>query len=257
MLIALTRPVPPSIGRCELTHLAREPIDVARAARQHQRYEAALAELGCSVRRLPPMPDHPDAVFVEDTAVVLPELAILARPGAASRRAEVDAVADALRPYRALVAIESPGTLDGGDVLRVGSRVYVGASGRTNAEGIRQLAAILAEHGYEVRPVAVSGCLHLKTAVTQVDDDAVLLNPGWVDPGTFGELDRIEVDPEEPFAANAVRVGAALLHPAACPRTRRRLERRGLDVRPIEADELARAEAGLTCCSILVPALLP
>ena len=253
-MIALTRAVPPSIGHCELTHLAREPIDVARAARQHHAYEEALAELGCVVRRLPAMPEHPDSVFVEDTAVVLPELAVLAHPGAPSRRAEVTAVADALRPYRTLAAIEPPGTLDGGDVLRVGPRVYVGASGRTNAEGIGQLRAILAEHGYEVRSVAVAGCLHLKTAVTQVGDDTVLLNPAWVDARTFDGLGHVEVDPGEPFAANAVRAGAALLHPAAYPRTRRRLEQRGLDVRPIEADELARAEAGLTCCSILLPA---
>ncbi|HEV2146887.1 MAG TPA: N(G),N(G)-dimethylarginine dimethylaminohydrolase [Longimicrobiaceae bacterium] len=253
MLIALTHAVPPSITHCELTHLGREAIDVARATEQHHRYEEALRELGCTVERLPPTPDLPDSVFVEDTAVVLPELAIIARPGAESRRAEVAAVAEALRPYRTLACIESPGTLDGGDVLCVGSRVYVGESDRTNAEGIRQLGDVVSAFGYVVQPVTLSGCLHLKTAVTQVARNTLLLNPDWIDVGVFDGLDRIEVHPAEPFAANALRVGAVLLHPAAFPRTRQRLEKRGFAVRTVEADELAKAEAGLTCCSILVP----
>jgi dimethylargininase len=252
-LLALTRPVPPSIARCELTHLAREPIDPARAAAQHRAYEAALAALGCTLVRLPPAPEHPDSVFVEDTAVVLDEVAVLARPGAESRRGELEVVAEALRPHRPRARIAAPGTLDGGDVLRVGRHIYVGASGRTNAEGIRQLAEIAGAHGYTVHPVPVAGCLHLKTAVTQVGEGTLLLNPEWVSPASFEGLDRIEVDPTEPFAANAVLVGGAVLLPAAYPRTRARLEARGIEVRTVEADELAKAEGGLTCCSILVP----
>lgn len=253
MPIALTRPVPESLARCELTHLAREPLDPARAAAQHRRYEEALEALGFTVERLPAAPDLPDSVFVEDAAVVLPEVAVIARPGAASRRAEVPAVEEALRRYRPLARVEAPGTLDGGDVLRVGRRLFVGESGRTDAAGIRRLAEIVSAFGYEVRPVAVSGCLHLKTAVTEVADGVVLLNPSWVDAGAFGGLERVEVDPAEPFGANALRAGAGLLYPAAFPRTRRRLEARGLAVRAVEADELAKAEGGLTCCSLLVP----
>lgn len=253
MLIALTQAVPPSIVHCELTHLERESIDLARAAEQHCRYEEALAELGCTLQRLPPTPELPDSVFVEDTAIVLPEIAIITRPGAESRRPEVASVAEALRPYRALAFIEAPGTLDGGDVLRVGSRIYVGQSDRTNSEGIRQVEEIASSFGYEVRSVTVSGCLHLKTAVTQVAHDAVLLNPAWINADVFDGLDCIEVHPAEPFAANALRVGPVLLYPAAFPRSRERLEQRGFAVRAVEADELAKAEAGLTCCSILVP----
>ncbi|HEX8320992.1 hypothetical protein [Longimicrobium sp.] len=252
MLIALTQAVPPSIVQCELTHLERVDIDLARATEQHRRYEEALVELGCTLQRLPPTPELPDSVFVEDTAVVLPELAVVARPGAESRRTEVASVAEALRPYRRLAFIEAPGTLDGGDVLCLGSRIWVGLSERTNADGIRQMESIVSNFGYEVRSVTVQGCLHLKTAVTQVGERTVLLNPAWVDAAAFDGLDRIEVHPAEPFAANALRVGQVLLYPAAFPQTRERLEERGFTVRTIEADELAKAEAGVTCCSVLV-----
>ncbi len=252
--LALTRAVPAAIAACELTHLAREPIDLARAVAQHAAYEDALRSLGCTVVRVPAAPDQPDAVFVEDAAVVLDEVAVIARPGAESRRGEVEEVAEALRAHRPLARIEPPGTLEGGDVLRIGRRIWVGASGRTNADGIRQLAAIAEPHGYAVHPLRVTGCLHLKTAVTQVGEGTVLLNPGWVDVAAFEGFDRVDVDPHEPFAANAVLLGGAVLHAAAHPRTAARLRAHGIDVRPVDADELAKAEAGLTCCSILVPA---
>src|SRR5450759_3872284 len=132
--LALTRSVPASIGNCELTHLSREPIDYARAVAQHAQYEAALRRLGCRVQRLPDAPDLPDSVFVEDTAVVFDDMAVIARPGAASRRAEVEALIAALGPHRRLACIEAPGTLDGGDVLVTPDRVFVGMSGRTNTE---------------------------------------------------------------------------------------------------------------------------
>jgi dimethylargininase len=192
-------------------------------------------------------------VFVEDTAVVLPEIAVIARPGAASRRAETTSVADALRAHRSLAFIEAPGTLDGGDVLRVGTRIYVGASARTNADGRRQLREIVTPHGYSVQDVAFSGCLHLKTAATQVAERTVLLNPDWIDATLFDGLQHITVHPREPFAANALRAGDVLLCASAHPHTRRRLEDHGIAVRTVEADELAKAEAGVTCCCILIP----
>jgi dimethylargininase len=252
MLIALTRAVPPSIARCELTHLVRQPIDVEVATRQHRDYEQALTALGCTVRRLPLEPELPDSVFVEDTAVVLPEIAVLTRPGAESRRAEVGSVAEVLHSYRPLAFVEAAATLDGGDVLCIGSRIVVGQSERTSADGIRQLRDLLMPFGYEVQSVSFSGCLHLKTAVTAVDEHTVLLNPEWIDPEVFAGFEQIEVHPDEPFAANALRLEAALLFPAAYPKTRQRLERRGLPVHVVEVGELAKAEAGLTCCSLLV-----
>ena len=254
MRIALTRAVPPSIVRCELTHLARAPIDLDRARDEHAAYEAALAALGCAVRRIAPAPELPDSVFVEDAALVLDEVAVLTRPGAASRRAEVASVAAALGEYRPLLRIEPPGTLDGGDVLRSGRRVWVGRTPRSNAAGCQQLRALLAPHGYDVRAVAVQGCLHLKTAVTEVADDTLLLNPEWVDRATFGAYALLEVDPGEPFAANVLRVGDAVLCAAAHPRTRERLSAAGVETHGVEVGELAKAEAGLTCCSLIFTA---
>jgi dimethylargininase len=250
--VALTREVSPALARCELTHVERERIDIDRARAQHRAYEEVLRAMGCDVRRLPAAPDMPDGVFVEDTAVVFDELAIVTRPGAASRRAEVPSVAETLASYRPLRAIEAPATLDGGDVLVVGRSVFVGLSTRTNDDGARQLAAALAAHGYEVRPLAVSACLHLKTAVTRIGPAAVLLNPDWVDAGAFDAFERIEIHPGEPWAANALAVGGILLHPAAFPRTRERLVARGLEVRALDVSELAKAEGGVTCCSLVL-----
>jgi len=252
--IALTREVGPSLARCELTHLEREPIDLERARAQHRAYEDCLRSLGCGVERLPPEPDLPDAVFVEDAAVVLEEVAVLARPGAPSRRAEVESAAKALAPYRALLAIEPPGTLDGGDVLVIGRSVYVGLSTRTNPEGATQLAAALAPHGYAVRPLAVRSCLHLKTAVTGVGPSAVLLNPAWVDAAAFDAFERTFVHPDEPWGANALAVGPGVVYADAFPRTRDRLLGRGLDVRALDVSELAKAEGGVTCCSLVFDA---
>lgn len=251
MRIAITREVSPAIGRCELTHLARQPIDVELARAQHSAYQACLASLGCQVQTLPAAADLPDSVFVEDVAVVLDELAILTRPGAESRRPEVGPIAQALRPYRPLHAIQAPGTVDGGDVLRVGRRLYVGLSSRSNTAAIEQMRALLAPYGYTVQGVPVAGCLHLKSAVTQVAERTLLINRAWVDPAAFGDLELIDVDPAEPYAANALWVGGALIYPAAFPATRHRLEARGLAVHTVDVSELAKAEGAVTCCSLV------
>lgn len=254
MLIALTREVSRSIADCELTHLEREPIDLEWVMTQHVRYEEVLVELGCTVRRLSPLPDLPDAVFVEDTAVVLPEVAIITRPGAPSRRPEVTSAARVLREYRSVAFIEDAGTLDGGDVLVIGSTIYVGSSSRTNAEGIEQLAQIAGRHGHTVRPVTVSGCLHLKSAVTRVGEDVVLLNPEWVNAATFEHVRRIEVHPAEPLAANALLVGESVIYPSSFDLTRDRLEGFDIDVHTIDTSEIQKAEGGVTCCSLIVDA---
>jgi dimethylargininase len=252
MRLALTRDVSPALARCELTHLPRQPIDVERARHQHQRYQACLAELGCEVVCLPAEAELPDSVFVEDMAVVLDELAILTHPGAASRQPELDSIAVELAPHRTLVRIEPPATLDGGDVLRIGRTLYVGLSNRSGAQAVEQLARILAAYGYTVRGVPVTGCLHLKSAVSLVAENTVLLNPGWVSGEAFAALERIEVDPSEPFAANALWIDSMIVYPAACQRTRQRLQQRGLGVIPVDVSELAKAEGGVTCCSLIL-----
>jgi dimethylargininase len=250
-LIALTRAVSPAIGRCELTHLERVAIDAEKAAAQHAAYERALERLGCSVQRVTAGPEMPDSVFVEDVAIVLDELAIVTRPGAESRRPEAAAVGDALRAHRPLSWIEPPGTMDGGDVMVVGRTIFAGASGRTNDAAIEQLGRLVAPFGYDVRVAVVSGCLHLKSAVTAVNDDTLLVNQVWAPGAAFTGFGLLDVDPAESAGANIVRIGNRLLYSAAFPRTRDRLERRGFDVTAVDVSEIAKAEGAVTCCSLI------
>jgi dimethylargininase len=250
-LVALTREVSPAIARCELVHLARRPIDVDLARAQHRAYEAALREAGCEVRTLPADPELPDSVFVEDTAVVLDEVAVITRPGAASRRPETGAVVAALAPYRPIVTITAPGTVDGGDVLRVGRAIYVGDTARTNRAGVDQLAAALAPHGYQVSAVAVHGCLHLKSAATLVAPDTVLCNPRWVDPATFAGVRVVDVADGEAGAANGLLVGERLIYPSSFPRTATRLAAQGFTLLLLNVSELQKAEGAVTCCSVV------
>jgi len=253
-MLALIRNVSPAMARCELTHLARVPIDIDLAVRQHATYAEHLQALGCGLIEVAAEPDLPDSVFVEDAAVVVDEVAVIARPGAILRQREVDSVARALTPYRDCVAIAPPGTLDGGDVLRIDREVYVGRSTRSNAAGIEQLGAILASFGYRVTAVELRGCLHLKSAVTQVAPQTLLINHACVARGHWPGMTFIAVDPFEPYAANALLLGTKVLHPASAHLTRARMAAAGLDVVPIEVSEIEKAEGGVTCCSILLNA---
>ena len=252
MLLAYTRAVSPTLGACELTHLERRPIDVPRALAEHAAYERTLQRLGVNVRRIAAAPHLPDAVFVEDMAVVFDELAVITRPGAESRRPELRAVARTLAAHRSLELVKEPGTLDGGDVLVDGERVYVGRSSRTNDAAVAQLAGILHPLGYRVIPVEFRGCLHLKSAVTRIGNGLLLLNPDWVEASVFAGARVVTVDPREPHAANALSVGGAVIHPLQYPLTRARLEAEGLRVEPVDTTELTKAEAGVTCCSLFV-----
>ncbi len=254
MRIALTRDVSPAMDHCELSHLARTPIDHDRAVAQHAGYEQCLRDLGCRVHRLPADASMPDAVFIEDTVIVVDELAVLTRSGAASRRRETGAVAGAIAAHRPTVTIEAPGTIDGGDVLRIGRTLYVGTAQRSNGEGIAQLARLMAPWRYEVRAVPTRDCLHLKTAVTEAAPGVLVLNPDWVDAGQFGAATIIEVDPAEPFAGNILRVGGTVVSAAAFPRTNARLQAAGIAVRTVDMSEFAKAEGGVTCCSVIFEA---
>jgi dimethylargininase len=251
---AITRDLSPAILDCALTHIEREPIDYDLAVAQHDRYVELLSELGMTVTRLPAEPALPDAVFVEDTAVVLDEIAVITRPGAESRRPETTTVELALRAWRDVVPITDPGTLDGGDVLRIGMTLFVGLSSRSNAEGARQLAAFAGPFGYAVKAVEVTGCLHLKSAITAVNDSLVLVNPAWCDPGAFGKVKVIEVDPAEPFGANLVRLKGSVIIGASYPKTIARLHTHGIPVHTVDLSELAKAEGAVTCCSLIFTA---
>ena len=251
--VAITRAVSDAINDCELTHVAREPIDLDLARAQHRAYERALEDAAhCEIVRVEPAPHLPDAVFVEDTAVVVDEVGIITRPGAASRRPEATGVAEVLGRYRELRYIDAPGTVDGGDVVRAGRRVFVGRSGRTNDAGIAQLRAILSPFGYAVAGVEVRGCLHLKSAATMLSENQLLVNPAWIDRQAFDGMELLDVDPAEPYAANILSTGDDFIYSAAFPRTRDWLERSGVALSIVDVSELAKAEGAVTCCSILV-----
>jgi dimethylargininase len=249
--IAITRSISPRFNECELTHLDRAPIDLELAHTQHRKYEEALRSLGLEVISLPAESDFPDSVFVEDTALVLDEVAVLTRPGADSRKAEVDLIASALAPYRKLLRIEAPGTVDGGDILQLGKQIYVGLSTRSNRSAIEQMRSALEPYGYTVSGVLVRGCLHLKSALTQASQDTLLINPDWVEKNRFPGWRFVEVDPGEPSAANIVILPGGAIFPAHFPKTQARLEADGIPLTIVPASEVSKAEGAVTCCSLI------
>ncbi len=252
MKLAITRDISPRFSECELTHIDRTSIDVQIAQAQHHGYVQAIKELGYAVLELPAEQDLPDSVFVEDTAIVLPEVALITNPGADSRKPETESITRALRPYRELVFIQPPGSLDGGDVLVLGKNIYVGMSTRSNKAAVDQMNQLLAPYGYHTHAVDMHDCLHLKTAVTRVDDKTLLINRRWVDVEHFEGFDLIDVDASEPFAANCLPLQGGIIYPVAFPLTRAKLEARGHVIKPVVVDELAKAEGAVTCCSLIV-----
>jgi len=254
MLTAITRAVSPALANCELLYVPRQPIDLAKAQTQHRAYEALLERLGAHVISLPAESSLPDSMFVEDPAIVLDELAIIMPLGTESRRPEAASLARALGKFRRLDYVTVPGAMEGGDILRIGRKLFAGLSSRTNAEGIRQLEAILKPQGYEVIPVRVTGCLHLKSAVTFIGRNTLLAKRGWIDAKPLAGFEWIDVAPEEPHAANALAVSGTVIFPASFPRTRARLEACGFQVTALDISELQKAESGLTCSSLLFDA---
>jgi dimethylargininase len=251
MLTAITRAVSPAIVHCELSFIDRKPIDLAAAQSQHHAYESLLGKLGARVISLPAEPDLPDSMFVEDPAIVLDELAVILPLGTDTRRREAASLAQALAKFRKLAYVSLPGTLEGGDVLRIDRKIFVGLTKRSNTEGIRQLAAILAPHNYEVIAVPVTGCLHLKSAVTYLGRNTLLAKRAWFDVTPLANYEWIDVDPAEPHAANALALAGTVIFPSSFPRTHARMEERGFHVTPLDISELQKAESGLTCSSLL------
>jgi len=250
--IAITRDVNTGIGNCELTYSPRVSIDADLAVQQHQEYQSRLTALGCEVISLPTESTSPDSVFIEDTAVVLDNIAVLCRPGAESRQGEVAGVAEVLQTYRPLEAIQPPGTLDGGDLLVVGNVIYAGLSTRSNTSGIEQLSTIVEPHGFSVVVVETAKCLHLKSAVSEVAPGLLLINPAWIEKSAFASLELVDTDEEEAHAANALMVGEKLIYPISFPRTLEKLVKRGIDVSPVDVSELQKAEGAVTCCSLIL-----
>ena len=252
MTIAITREISPRFNDCEITHIERTPIDLNIARAQHGDYVQALKHLKCEVVELPAEPNLPDSVFVEDTAFILPEVAVVTRPGADSRKPETESIIRTLLPLKKLVYVKERATIDGGDVLVLGKRIFVGLSTRSNQEAIDQLNLLLDEYGYIVTGVQLHDCLHLKSAVSRVDDHTLLINKNWLDTHHFTGFSLIEVHPDEPFAANCLPIGETIIYPTAFPKTRARLEQAGYKVMTIDVSELAKAEGAVTCCSLII-----
>ena len=255
MPLVFTRAVSPKLAECELTHVDRAPIDVAKAVAQHAAYEDALRQSGLDLIRLPALPDHPDAVFVEDTALLLDGHAVITRPGAGSRTAETASteagLADHFEIHRS-----TKGFVDGGDILRIGQTLYAGLSSRTDAAGIRNLREIAGQLGFRVEEAKLAGCLHLKTGATfaghdQAGNPILLFHSGCVDPTQFADVIPEAVDADEPGAANSLRIGDRLIFPAGNPKTAERLRNRGLNLVEVDISELEKAEAGVTCLSLI------
>ncbi|MCU1294590.1 MAG: Dimethylargininase [Bryobacterales bacterium] len=251
-LIAITRPVSSSINNCELSFHERVPIDIAKAAAQHKAYQDCLAELDVNIVSLPAEPDLPDAVFVEDPAVVVDEVAVISIMGAASRRPEAITLSDTLSRYRPITSLIEPATLDGGDVLRVDRSVFVGLTQRTNREGFNQLRDVLGGYGYEVRAIEVKGCLHLKSACSYIGRNTILVNRSWIDTEPLRGFELLDVSNDEPAAANALLIQNIVVIPTSFPKTRALLEERGFRVKTVDVSELQKAEAGVTCCSLIL-----
>jgi dimethylargininase len=252
MTVAITRRISPRFNECEITHIDRTPIDLGVAEAQHQEYVQALKALRCEVIELPAEPDLPDSVFVEDTAFILPEVAVITRPGADSRKPEIESIIQALLPHKLLLQVTAPASVDGGDVLILGKNIYIGMSLRSNPEAVEQIQSLLKDFGYTVSGVEMHDCLHLKTALTKVDDQTVLINPAWVDTAAFKSFQWIEVDPSEPFAANCLPVNGQIIYPTSFPKTTKKLETHGCVIMPVQVDELAKAEGAVTCCSLIL-----
>jgi len=253
MTTALVRQPSSSLVECELAYIARDRIDLQVAFRQHDQYCTSLRNLGIEVEILPPLDTFPDSVFIEDNAIILDELAVLASMGTVSRQGEPRALYALLFHKFRVVEISPPATIEGGDVLCVGKTVFVGLSTRTNEAGVELLQALLRPFGYHVISIAVTRCLHLKTACTPLDDKTLLVNPAWVDLEVLKAYRLISVPSKEPYAANVMRLPTGLLASASYPKTLERIRAEGYPVMDVDISEFHKAEAGLTCLSLIIP----
>jgi dimethylargininase len=252
--IAITHLPSPRLQDGERTYVESTPINFARAVEQHANYRAVLSECGADVHVLDENRELPDSVFVEDTALVLDEIAVITPMGVESRRGEPPAIERALTPYRSIERVELPATLEGGDVTRVGRTLLVGLSSRTNAAGIEALRSIGNRFGYRTLGVRLRDCLHLKTACTALPDDRLLINPSWLNPDDLDGLPTVDVPLNEPWSADILSIGRTVCMSAAFPHTAALVSDLGFSVRRIELSEFAKAEGGVTCLSLVFEA---
>jgi dimethylargininase len=249
-MLALVHAPSPALAAGQRTHVAQQQIDLRLAQSQHAAYCQALAACGLTVRWLNVNRDAPDGVFLEDTAIVLDEIAILCSMGTAARRREPLAIEPILRECRELRRIEMPAMIEGGDVLRIERTLLVGLSSRSNAAGAAALALLVEPLGYQVRAIPVLDCLHLKTACTALPDGRLLVNRSWLEISALQNYDCIDVPADEPWAANTLPIGQRVMLPAAHRQTAGLLARLGFEPVPVQLSEFAKAEGGVTCLTL-------
>lgn len=250
-LVAITNVPSPLLYLGVRTFADEAAVDYAIALREHEQYRDALRECGCRVMSLEVNRDHPDSVFVEDTALVLDEVAIMMSPGAASRRDEPRAIELTLRDYREVLRIEPPATIDGGDIVHCGRRLYAGESQRTNEAGMSALAELSQPYGYDVTRIPVFGCLHLKSACSALPDGRFLVNADWIDASPLPADRLLHVPESEPWAGDVLVIGERIIVSDAFPETIALLEREGWEVVPVAVSEFAKVEGGVTCLSLV------
>ncbi len=219
-------------------------------AKQHEAYIRALKSLGLEVIVLDSEPDYPDAYFVEDTAVVTPDVAVITNPGAEDRKGEEDTIEPLLSKHRKTIYVKPPGTLDGGDVLMVDTHFFIGISERSNMEGAEQLGRILEKYGNSWAAVPVNSGLHLKSCVNFVGNNALLITEDFADLNEFKGFDKIILNKEEESAANTLLINDCLIIPKGFPDTRKKLATLGFDIIELDVSEARKMDGGLTCMSI-------
>ncbi len=250
---AIVREIPNTLERAIATRPPETPIHVGRAKEQHRTYVRALRDAGVKVRVLPADDRFPDCCFVEDCALVVERTALVTNIGIASRRGEEAAVADALENEAHLERMAAPATLDGGDCLVIGRRIYVGMFNRTNEEGVRRVREVFGPRGYTVVPVPLAGGLHLKSTCSYAGNGRILLAEKTIPAEVFCDVEILKVPEDEAYAANCVSLARKVLISDGFPATRRALEAAGLEAIALDTSEFRKADGALTCLSILIP----
>lgn len=248
---AIVRGVPDSFQNCITTFHGKPEINIGLAKQQHREYSRTLSSLGLTVIRLRADNTLPDCCFTEDTAIVVDELAIITIPGAPGRIPETIVIEKELSAFKTIVHIKQPGTIDGGDVLKIGKTIFIGASARTNQEGIRQVATIVKPLGYGVVPVKIKDTLHLKSVCTYLGRGCILLAQGYFDDTAFSEYDKVVVPKEEEYCANCLVIKGNVLIPRGFPRTKELIGKNGFPVIELDMSEIEKAEGALTCLSVI------
>ena len=233
-----------------LTTVNMGPPSYPLIIQQHRSYVETLKSIGLKIIELEAQPDYPDAHFVEDTAVVTPNVAIITNPGAASRQGEERTIAEILRPYRTIEHIQAPGTLDGGDVLMVGNHFLIGISERTNSQGAEQLGKILEKYGNTWTTLQVRAGLHFKSSVNYAGNNTLLVTESFADHEALSDFDKIIVNRKEGYAANVLWINDHLLVPKGFPATKTQLKLLDASIIEVDVSEMRKMDGGLTCLSI-------